>query len=289
MKIFEAVNWGTEYLEKLNIENASYDARALMLFILDLDMNGYFMAKQDICEKEALDSYKMLIEKRGTHYPLQYILGKAGFMGFDFYVSEGVLIPRQDTEILCENALEIIKHCSADSDSVKLLDMCTGSGCIGISLDKLSSEKGIKLDATLADISDAALSVSKKNIQSLKSEAKLIKSDLFSEITDKDFDIIVSNPPYIDGEEMKSLMPEVRDFEPHLALYGKEDGLFFYREITEKAKTRLKNAGYLIYEIGCSQAKAVSGIMASNGFCDIVVKKDYAGLDRVVMGRLDGL
>lgn len=220
------------------------------------------------------EKYMELIDKRATHVPLQYITGHQEFMGLDFMVSPAVLIPRQDTEILVE---EVEKVCAGKS----VLDMCTGSGCIIISLKKRGQIKS----AAAADISEEALAVAKINAAKNEADISFIHSNMFTHIEEK-YDIIVSNPPYIETEVIKGLMPEVRDFEPLGALDGDEDGLKFYRILAKESKNHLTQNGMLFLEIGCEQAKDVSELLAENGFENIRVVKDYAGLDRVVTAQL---
>ena len=198
-------------------------------------------------------------------------------MGLDFKVNEDVLIPRQDTEILVSEVIKVAK------DGYDILDMCTGSGCIGITLAKKFPDSNV----TGVDISDKALAVAWKNKCNLDADnIDFIQSDLFAALgADRRYDIIVSNPPYIPTKVIEGLQDEVRLHDPMLALDGTEDGLMFYRRITDKSWDYLKMNGYLCYEIGAEQAADVSDIMKQAGFKDIVVVKDLAGLDRVVMGR----
>ena len=199
-------------------------------------------------------------------------------MGLEFDVNEHVLIPRQDTEILVEEALRELR------DGMDILDMCTGSGCILISLLRYSNDcTGLGVD-----ISEEALAVAEGNARKLLApdcQARFIKSDLFGEV-DGMYDMIVSNPPYIPSGVIDSLMPEVREHEPLGALDGREDGLWFYRRITGECRKYLKPGGMLFYEIGYDQGASVSEILSGEGFGEIQVTKDYAGLDRVVSGIL---
>jgi release factor glutamine methyltransferase len=220
----------------------------------------------------------MVIEKRALRIPLQHITGVQEFMGLEFKVNEHTLIPRQDTEILVEEAM---RHMC---DGMRLLDMCTGSGCILLSLLKYSNEcEGIGVD-----ISENALVVARENALRLGLDATFLAGNLFEPVEGRGlFDMIVSNPPYIETSVIPTLMPEVREHEPLNALDGSEDGLYFYREIVDKAINYLRKGGYLFFEIGYNQGKAVSKLMCDAGFCQINIIKDYAGLDRVVMGIVD--
>jgi release factor glutamine methyltransferase len=230
--------------------------------------------------KEQYDLFLELIKYRLNGRPVAYIVGNREFMGLDFFVKEGVLIPRPDTEPLVEELIELCKM----KNEVDILDIGTGSGAITISLAKYIEKSKL----TSFDISDIPLEVGKKNAISNEVDHKIefIKSDLFSAIKNKDikFDIIVSNPPYIPKRDMDTLHTQVKDYEPYNALEGGEDGLDFYRDITEQSKDYLKSNGILAYEVGHDQAKEVSEIMKNNGYTKIYTKKDIQGIDRVVIG-----
>ena len=229
-------------------------------------------------EDGKMQDFLQLIEKRAAHIPLQHLTGKQNFMGLDFLVNEHVLIPRQDTEILVEEIMRDLH------DGIRILDMCTGSGCILLSLLHYSNDcVGVGVD-----VSEDALAVARQNADRLaEKQAVFIQSDLFEKV-EGSFDLIVSNPPYIRSQEIAGLMPEVREHEPHLALDGKNDGLHFYREIIKEAMLHLKRGGQLFFEIGYDQGEAVQALLAANGYTEIAVVKDYAGLDRVVYGTFLG-
>jgi release factor glutamine methyltransferase len=215
-----------------------------------------------------------LIEKRSIHIPLQHLTGYQEFMGLSFCVNGDVLIPRQDTEILVEEACHYLKP------GMRLLDMCTGSGCILLSL--LALHPGIS--GVGADLSARALAVAEKNRNYLGVCAELIESDLFERI-EGTFDMIVSNPPYIPTKEIETLMEEVREHEPCMALDGREDGLYFYKKITKQCPACLNPGGMLFFEIGYNQAEAVCALMEEN-FSGVTVVNDLTGLNRVVYGTL---
>lgn len=264
---------GVEQLEAASVGEADLDARLLLEEICGTDRNYLLSHGENPVTKEQHDAYLSSIEKRGRHIPLQHILGYQEFMGLKFQVTPQVLIPRQDTETLVEEVLRFLH------DGMRILDVCTGSGCILLSLLRYSNDcVGVG-----CDISGEALKVADKNAVALGLEAEFIQSNLFENIDGK-YEIIVSNPPYIASGEIPGLMEEVREHDPLMALDGGEDGLVFYREITGKAGEFLYPGGMLFLEIGCGQAQAVSGYMKGAGYRDVTVCRDLAGLDRVVYG-----
>ena len=269
---------GKEQLQKAGITDAELDARLLLEFICHTDRNALYAHGDQEIEEEKMQDFLQLIEKRAVHIPLQHLTGEQNFMGLDFLVNEHVLIPRQDTEILVEEIMRDLH------DGIRILDMCTGSGCILLSLLHYSNDcSGVGVD-----VSEDALAVARQNADRLaEKQAVFIQSDLFEKV-EGSFDLIVSNPPYIRSQEIAGLMPEVREHEPHLALDGKDDGLHFYREIIKGAMPHLKRGGQLFFEIGYDQGEAVQALLAANGYTEIAVVKDYAGLDRVVYGTFLG-
>jgi len=260
-------------LLQMQIEEAELDARLLLEYVCATDRNTLLAhGDKDINELDC-QKYLKYIEKRGQHIPLQHLTREQEFMGLRFAVDENVLIPRQDTEVLVEEVLRNLH------DGMKILDMCTGSGCILLSLLNYSNDtKG-----TGVDISKKALKIAKQNAEQLQIQAEFVESNLFEGVSDK-YDIIVSNPPYIRSEVISTLMLEVREHEPLLALDGMEDGLFFYRQIIQNAKLHLLRGAMLFFEIGFDQGADVSAIMKKENYKDVRVIKDFAGLDRVVYG-----
>jgi len=252
------------------------DTRLLMEHFLGVTRND-LLIHGDRGITENLDSYNNAIMRRCIREPLQYLTGCASFMGLDFKVSPAVLVPRADTEILVE---EILKDIHSGS---RIMDMCTGSGCILISLLNYSNEcSGLGVD-----LSKDALEIAKHNASQLvpDKDISFVNSDLFEAIEAEDkFDIIVSNPPYIASAVIEELMPEVRDYEPRMALDGTEDGLYFYRKIVEGSETYLKSGGLLAFEIGYDQGEAVKLLMENKGFNEVEIVKDYSNMDRVVKG-----
>lgn len=267
--------WGQAELAGKDVPEAALDARLLLEHVCHTKRHDLLAHGDRLLTPEEEKAYQNFIANRGKRIPLQHLTGVQEFMGLSFQVNEHVLIPRQDTEILVE---EVMKNLH---DGMSILDMCTGSGCILLSL--LHYSNGCA--GTGADISPKALEVAEKNAKALGIKARFVQSDLFEKIDEK-FEIIVSNPPYIASEEIETLMDEVREHEPLNALDGKEDGLYFYRKIVKESKNFLKGGGMLFFEIGCSQAEAVSEMMHEAGFSEVQIVKDFAGLDRVVWGTL---
>jgi release factor glutamine methyltransferase len=287
-------NEGKSILAQHHIAEADLDARLLLEYVCKTDRNTLLVHGDREVSDEEQERYLELIRKRGQHIPLQHLTGEQDFMGLTFTVNENVLVPRQDTEILVE---EVMKNLH---DGMRILDMCTGSGCILLSLLQYSND----CIGVGADLSEEALAVARENYARLKAEkpameATFVQSDLFASLPvpseglerqdavwGEKFDIVVSNPPYIKTDVIDTLMPEVREYEPLMALDGREDGLYFYKKITHDTKRYLNRGGMLFYEIGYDQAADVQKIMEAEGFQEITVVQDFAGLDRVVYGVL---
>lgn len=270
----EALQYGQICLKAAKISEAENDAWLLMSAACRIDRNFYYVYGYEELKEEQEKEYLDFLKKRESHIPLQYITGEQEFMGLNFKVNPDVLIPRQDTEILVEEALKAI------TPGMEVLDLCTGSGCIAVSLAKFKPKAKVQG----ADISPEALQVSEENAGRNGVDVRFFLSDMFEQVRGN-FDVIVSNPPYIPTGVIQGLMPEVKDFEPHLALDGREDGLWFYRILTSEGKRYLKPGGFLMVEIGCDQGKAVKRLFQEEGYCEIKVIKDLAGLDRVVTGK----
>ena len=274
----ELFNYGKAMLKKSGVAETEPDAWLLMEYVFDIDRTWYFLHQEEEAGEEKAEQYARLLEKRAQHIPLQQLTCQAWFYGLKFYVNEHVLIPRQDTEILVE---EVLKE-AGGRKGLKVLDLCTGSGCILLSLlEHLEQAQGMG-----ADLSEQALLVAEKNaqIQGKTKQTRFVRSDLFEAVCGQ-FDILVSNPPYIPTAVIRELMDEVRLYEPRMALDGHEDGLYFYREIAAHAGEYLKGNGILAFEIGYDQGEAVSGLLEKEGYREIRIVKDLAGLDRVVIGR----
>lgn len=315
----EVYREGAAQLAEAGIEEASLDARLLLEFVCGTDRNTLLAHGDRKVSEEEYGRYSSLIEQRAAHVPLQHLTGGQDFMGVTFLVNKDVLVPRQDTEVLVE---EVMKHLH---DGMRILDMCTGSGCILLSLLHYSND----CEGVGVDLSGQALAVAEENYERLRAQrpdmkARFLEGDLFAALkcgkaTDsvevakasdgaeasgdgnvahggngtepgnaERFDVIVSNPPYIKADVIDTLMPEVREHEPLMALDGGTDGLAFYRKIAVDAVDYLNGGGMLFFEIGCEQAADVCMIMETAGFREIAVAKDFAGLDRVVYGSWFG-
>lgn len=273
MTLREAWNLGKKRLTVAEVPDAHLDAWYLLEWCTGVSRSHYLAYPDEIISHDQEEQYRASLVKRERRIPLQQITGEQEFMGLSFYVNEHVLIPRQDTEILVEETAKFLR------DGMQFLDLCTGSGCILLSL--LHLKPGV--EGTGVDLSPEALKVAEKNRERLGAKAALIQSDLFDKIEGA-FDVIVSNPPYIKRAEIETLMDEVRLHEPYMALDGHEDGLYFYREIAEEAPKYLRAGGGLFLEIGCDQGACVAELLRQQGFADVKVVKDLAGLDRVVEG-----
>lgn len=334
MTFREAYHMGTEKLSVSGIDEASLDAWYLLEYVTGISRASFLADPEKMMEDTAKERYLEVLRRRAKRIPLQHITGVQEFMGLEFMVNEHVLIPRQDTEILVETALEEMKRRlqsmgkskEGESADVKqrlcILDMCTGSGCIllsmlyyakqeaekcGFSVVRHTAEKvggrfwacctpqeektgmpkhGVEILGLGVDVSEEALRVAKQNGENLRIEAEWLESDLFAGVEGA-FDMILSNPPYIPSAVIKTLQLEVREHDPELALDGKEDGLYFYRRIAEEGRKYLNPGGYLIFEIGSEQGEAVSSYMKTCGYTQVEVRKDLAGLDRIVCGVYD--
>ena len=284
-----------QYLKKNDIEEGKLIAEIVFSHVLNIDRMMLFTKYRDDIEDEKIEKIRYFIQKIGREkFPVQYLLNEQEFYGRKFYVDKGVLIPRQDTEILVEKMIDILKHNILktqdflDKDNInskvhpKILDIGVGSGIIGITA-ALEIEGSYVLGV---DISEKALETAQKNKEILKvSNIKFLKSDLFENVEFREFDMIVSNPPYISLNEVGIMSDDTLLHEPSEALFAENDGLYFYYEICQKASDYLANFGYLLFEIGYKQAKNIVEIMTSSGFKNVEVIKDLAGLDRVVVGQ----
>ena len=271
----EAIDLGEKILKEAGVVDAKNDAWLLLTMVCKIDRTYYFVHMDEEIDTESMLEFKSVLKKRSERIPLQYITGEQEFMGLNFKVNSNVLVPRQDTECLVEEALKYIRP------GMKVLDMCTGSGCIIVSIMKNVAN----VEGYGADISKQALLVAKENALNNHVPVTFERSGLFENITGK-YDVIVSNPPYIRTNEIQGLMPEVSLFEPVEALDGKEDGLFFYRKMVKESKNYLNPNGIILFEIGCDQGADVSNMLIYAGYRNVRVIKDLARNDRVVIGEL---
>jgi release factor glutamine methyltransferase len=303
----QIIEEGTAVLEAAGIEEAALDAWYLLEYTAGISRASYYGDPGRILEERQAKQYLEYIQMRSKRIPLQHITGEQEFMGYPFYVNEHVLIPRQDTETLVEEAVKIVRAKMRDMEgrkSLRILDMCTGSGCILLSIMKMCP----LAEGVGCDISEEALKTAGKNAKRLGVNAKWIRSDLFERWDQPDqgncavetsvgkepvrsgsrYDVIVSNPPYIPTEDIEGLQEEVRFHDPRIALDGGEDGLHFYRRIIEDSISHIEDGGYLLFEIGCGQGKDVAELMEVHGYENVMIKKDLSGLDRVAAGRYNG-
>ena len=270
MTIADLISDGIKELQRENVPDAEYDGWRILAFVLHEDFLKLKLQKNtEIKSEDIVHSFRALIQKRSQRIPLQYLEGEAWFMGHSFLVTPAVLIPRMDTEILCEEAFKHMKP------NASVLDIGTGSGAIAITL----KNKRPDIIMTAVDISQDALTVAQKNAKENHVDIEFLLSDCFSAVENRKFDMILSNPPYISKAEMDDLMPEVC-FEPATALYGGEDGLDFYRKITSEAGQHLSKGGYLLYEIGWKQREAV-GTLLKEFIGDPFFEQDFNRIWRV--------
>lgn len=274
MNVKEAFEKIEKRFLEAGVDSPAFEVSVLMEDLLGLPRNPELsVPEKEISSKEE-EKLFAAAEKRISGYPLQYIIGNWEFFGRKFFVGEGVLIPRPETELLCEY---ILKQYSR-SMPPKIIDLCSGSGCIAITLAKEISGA----DVTALELYDGAFGYLSKNNELHGNPVKTVKGDAL--IPFGNFDCIVSNPPYITGEEMKELQTEVT-FEPETALFGGEDGLDFYRAISKNWYEHLNEGGVIAFEIGDTQGKEVADILSENGYKDVGIMKDYEGRDRVVAGH----
>lgn len=268
-----------QYLKKYNVENARLDAEYIFAYVLGVKRISLMLNFDEEISEENKNLIRQYIVRRGKYRePLQYIVKEWEFYGYPIKVDGRVLIPRQDTEILVEQCIYLMK----EKENPKILDIGTGSGAISIALAKELPES----EVLGLDVSDDALKMAVINRElNNVSNLKFLKSDVFQHVREKNYDLIVSNPPYIPVEEYNELMPEVKEYEPRMALTDGGDGYYFYKKISEESVNYLKNGGYLAFEVGYTQGETVSQLMEKNGFQIIGRVADYGGIERVIIGR----
>ena len=279
MTIFEAYNDCKKQLQAAGIEDYVFESKQIIKHVTGYTNTEILTKYTQPLNRFQQDNITAIIKQRLIRYPLQYIIGRWNFFGREFFVGPGVLIPRSDTETLIDVCLEAVK----DKQNARILDLCAGTGCIGITI------KGEipSAEVCLVEKYDEALNYTVKNALHNNADVKIIKGDVLeSEGADGLYDLIVSNPPYINDADMQNLQPEV-EFEPFTALEGGPDGLIFYRHIAKEYKKHLASGGVLAFEVGINQAEAVAQIMKENGFINVLTRKDYADIDRVVFGTVN--
>ena len=282
MKIKDIINYGVAMIK--NTESPSLETQMMIAKVIEKDRLYIMLNLEEDIDESKVEIIKTMIDKRKDSYPLQYILGEREFWGMDFKVSEGVLIPRQDTEILVEETLKKLKD-NKHKSNLKGFEIGVGSGIISITLLKEIET----LTMIGVDINDKAIELTKAN--ALKHEVSdrlcILNSNLFEKINkENQFDFIISNPPYIETKVIDSLQEDIKQHEPKLALDGGEDGLDFYRAIIEQSKSYISPEGFIAFEIGYNQAEAVKKIFVENGYPNVTIAKDLAGFDRVVIGMI---
>ena len=285
MKIKEIIAKGINILNKCNFEDSGIISREILCYMLKKDKQYLIIHMNEELEESIYNEFIENINKIVRGIPLQYITNKQQFMNLEFYVDENVLIPQPDTEILVESVLEICNNIK-ENTKIKILDLCTGSGAIAIALNYELNKRNINTEIIASDISDNALRVAKKNNVKNNTKVKFIHSDLFENIKDNDFDIIVSNPPYIKKDVIPTLSKQVRN-EPIIALDGGDDGLDFYKKIIEQARKYIKNEGYLCLEIGYDQKIEVLTILNQfEEYRKTKTIKDLSNNDRCIISEI---
>lgn len=292
MTLEQAYKSGKEYLINAKISDAEIDAWYLIEHLTGYNRAYYFSHQDEELTSKQVEEYKTLIEKRAQHIPLQHLTGVQEFMGYEFKVNENVLVPRMETEFLVEDAIDILRRVYAASykeegRTIRVLDMCTGSGCIIISILKWMKKNAVDIEGIAVDISEKALEVARENAEKLETSPIFLQGDLFEPVEGK-FEVIVSNPPYIPTADIETLDLEVKDHDPYLALNGEEDGLHFYRRIIKESTKYMMPGGWLLFEVGHDQGRDVHTLMRENGYSNVEVRKDLSGLDRIVVGMYDG-
>lgn len=281
--VSDIIKMAEKQLCEAGIDEAKQQAEQIYCLMKNLDKMKFFMYWSKEAGEIETENYFRLVEKRASRYPIQLIFGETEFMGYPFKVKENVLIPRMDTEAVVEEAVKIAEN----KDSV--LDLCCGSGVIGIAMVRYGEENKKVLKMTSVDISDEAIALTKENAAINNVKTEVLQGDLFESVKKKKYDLIVSNPPYIRSDVIPTLEAEVREHDPHEALDGGEDGLYFYRRIIEQAPQHLKKKGRIIFEIGYDQGVCVAEMLKGSGkFQDIEITKDLAGRDRAVKAYLAG-
>jgi len=302
--IKETLSWAEEYLQSHGVPNCKTEAEYLLSHLLNCKRSGLYLKHDKSVAIDEFQRFMGWLNKRIAREPSQYIIGEQEFWGLEFKVTRDVLIPRPETEILVEEAVKTVRSQESEvrsqntkihyselrtPDSKLILDLCTGSGCIAVSLAKEIPDCHIYA----VDVSEKALYVARENAErhSVVDKITFIQGNLFAPLRGLSLkvDLIVSNPPYVSRDMMKDLQPEIRDYEPEIAVYAGDDGLDFYRRIISESPAYLTQGGHLILEIGYGQAEEIKKLIEqSNAFADISITKDFAGIDRVIKAQIAG-
>lgn len=274
--VFNAYNETKKALKQAGITPANFEAKQIIRYVTGYTNSEILSRYNEQLTPLKVTALNSIVNRRLQHYPLQYILGEWSFYGLDFYVGEGVLIPRADTEVLVETAIDFLKG----KKDAAALDLCSGSGCVAVAISK-----NTQTEVDAVEKYHKAFEYLEKNIKRNAAKVSPILADIFDFVPDKKYDIIVSNPPYISAAGM-DIIDEETTHEPDSALYGGEDGLLFYEHIASRYKKYIKSGGMLALEVGFDQSDTVKSILKRNGFCDIGTKADYGGIQRVVFGTV---
>ena len=281
LTVLEALNGASDYLQNKGIKSSRLNAELLLSHILNCKRLELYLSFDRPLQKSEIDSYRELLKRRSTFEPLQYIVGKVEFYGLEFEVNQSVLIPRPETELLVEAVIESV----AKDENINILDIGSGSGNISIALAKnIPSCTVVGID-----ISEEAIETSTRNakLNGVESQLMFVKKNILNgiEINENSFDVVVSNPPYVSVADFVNLDPELRLYEPQIALTDEIDGLSFYRNISVLSRSLLKNNGKLFFEIGAGQSDAVKKILIDSDYKNIVIIKDYSDIERVIIGE----
>ena len=284
--VIDIIKWGTGYLIEKGFDEARLTVELLLSETLGLKRFDLYVKHDQPLKRDELDKFKVLLKRRLSHEPVQYIVGKTNFYSIDLKVDKRALIPRPETEILAETVIEHCRTYLSQRELVRILDVGTGSGCLAIAVAKFVKNSAV----TAIDRSDAALELARENAASTATAAKIefVRSDflgLSENVFKEPFDILISNPPYVPESDIVTLAGEVRDFEPVEALSDGRDGMTFFKKISESAHLLLRDGGWVFVETGFGQAQKVRAIFADRGGTELLVKKDLSNIDRIVRAR----
>lgn len=290
-RIIDIINWGSQYLKSKGIDEARLTIELMLCHVLKCKRVDLYIDFERPLTKSELEELRNIIKRRLKREPLQYIIGKTEFMGLEFKINPDVLIPRPETEILVEKTIETIKKEFPSETTVKVLDIGTGSGNIAVSIAKFLGEK-VKVIGI--DLSDKAIQIARENAKLNNVEnVEFIRLDFFDANFEKEFqnqfDIVVSNPPYISTEEFETLQDEIKNYEPRIALTDESDGLTFFRRLADLGRKIISKRGFILAEMAYNQAEKVKSIFKNSGYEEIETFKDYLGFERVIKIKVQKL